>query len=140
MGKLFLLIIPTVFLFACGGSDESGEVSEADTSRTDYCDCNDLAFDQSYNTFYIDNPREGFTGLCESYHSNGQLHISKHFKQGKVHGEMITYYANGKVNEKMSFDMNLQTGDFYQYAEDGHLKFHARFERGRHIETFVSNL
>lgn len=112
----------------CGGANTQTDLPIA-------CDCDDLLFDQSYNNFYQEVPREGYTGSCEKYYGNGQLALLKHFTNGKVDGEMRSYYENGQLNEEKFFDMNFQQGDFRKYNEEGKLIFHARFERGNQIET-----
>lgn len=128
---LFALTFPLFLtLINCNGSstDENQEVSKA-------CDCDDLLFDQTYNNFYEEVPREGYTGKCEKYYANGQLALLKHFTKGKVDGEMRSYYENGQLNEEKFFAMNFQQGDFRKYNEQGKLVFHAKFERGNQIET-----
>lgn len=138
----FLILLFGLLMGACNGSGNNpdGTAENGDTSEVDYCDCNELAYDQAYNNFYLEKPRDGFTGLCESYFRGGkQLSLSKNFKDGKVHGEMITYYENGNIEEKKNFDMNFQSGDYYRYAEDGHLVFHVLYERGKQVKTLYSN-
>jgi len=132
----FLFFVPVSLFCACSGepadsSDMEGEVGEEVT----YCDCKELQFDQPYNNFYLEKPRDGFTGLCENLYSNGLPSLSKNFKKGKVHGKVISYYENGQIDEEKEFDMNFQVNDHFKYDESGNLIFHYRYERGKLIES-----
>ena len=134
-----LFILQLTLIFSCGGSNGSGGENENEEGNDlEVCDCNDLVFDQAYNNFYLEVPREGFTGKCETYYGNGNLAMSKHFKGGKVHGELIKYYENGEVKEKKEFDLSFQNGDHYIYSKTGELLFHARYERGKQKEIIFS--
>ena len=76
---MYKLLFATIILFvfaSCSGSTDSdnSETSEIDSN---YCDCNDLVFDDGYNHFYRFERREGFTGLCEEFFGNGQKKLEK---------------------------------------------------------------
>ena len=137
MASTSRLSLVGTFLFFFTGCNEATPEEEITTEEIEVtnCDCNDLAFDQRYNNFYLEKPRNGYTGSCEIYFGNGNLSTVKHFEKGKLHGEMITYHENGQVAERKSFDKNLQTGDYFIYTESGELVSHSKFERGRFVET-----
>jgi antitoxin component YwqK of YwqJK toxin-antitoxin module len=136
----FILVafIPIIFN-SCKGDENEPEIPISQEEVT-YCDCNELAFDLPYNNFYLEEPRNGFTGLCETYYGNGNLALSKNFKKGKVHGDFITYYESGTVHETKEFDVSFQSGDHFIYAEDGSLLHHSTYKWGKQIDIiFPSN-
>ena len=137
MHKLILLAPFFLFFAACSGSTEADgtETAEIDSN---YCDCNDLVFDDGYNHFYRFERREGFTGLCESFFGNKQKQLEKNFVDGKVHGKMITYHDNGQIHIEEEFDMNFQVGEKIIYTKSGQVKFHATYKRGKQLEVLVT--
>ena len=139
MKYLILLLMP-VLLIACGGeTDNTVEVDDHNPmSDTTYCDCKELIFDESYNNFYLVKAREGFTGFCEEFYSNGQVSLSKNFTNGKVDGEVKMYFEDGSIKEEKTFDMNFQTGDHFKYNIAGQITFHAKYNRGKQTEILIS--
>lgn len=133
MHHSFVIILFSIFIIACGEAENEPQDPIVEEEVT-YCDCNELAFDLPYNNFYLTEPREGFTGLCENYYGNGNLSLSKNFYKGKVHGDFITYFENGQVHESKEFDMSFQTGDHYIYTENGSLIYHAKYKWGKQTE------
>jgi antitoxin component YwqK of YwqJK toxin-antitoxin module len=136
MLKFILVVGLFGAMMACNNSEEANELAEDAGTN---CDCNDLQYDPGYNNFYMEKPRDGYTGKCETFHANGQLALTKNFKGGKVHGDMISYYENGQINEKKTFDKNFQTGEGLKYSEDGTLIFKARYDYGREMEIIIGN-
>ena len=132
----FLLLFP--LFVACNGT-ETPEDIVSNEKEVDYCDCNELAFDQPYNNFYLEEARKGFTGLCEIFYANGNLSLSKHFTKGKVDGEMNQYFEDGTLMEQKFFDMNFQTGDHFRYDQQGELIFHVVYDYGKQIKTIYVN-
>lgn len=119
-------------------STDSGEEGSIEEKVT-FCDCKELELDQMYNRYYYVDPKEGYTGTCESYYPNNQVKQRKHFVDGKIHGALETFFENGQLQDIKHFDMNLQSGDYKLYTEDGRLLIHAVFERGRHTETIFKD-
>ncbi|MFT5823639.1 MAG: hypothetical protein ACI8ZM_004901 [Crocinitomix sp.] len=140
MRQLSMFFFISFFMASCnsGTEDDSDEVVIDET--TNYCDCNDLAFDLPYNNFYLTVPREGFTGLCENFYSNGNVALSKNFYKGKVHGDFSTYYESGTIKETKEFDMSFQSGEHFMYAEDGTLRYHAKYKWGKQIEIIFQGI
>lgn len=138
---MYKLLIASLFaaLFAsCSGStDSSGELSEEIDSN--YCDCNDLVFDDGYNHFYRFERREGFSGLCEEFYGNDQKKLEKNFLDGKVNGKMISYHDNGQIHVEEQFDMNFQEGEKIIYTKSGKIKFHATYKRGKQVEVLETH-
>ena len=129
------LALVCLLMNSCNDAGNVADDTLESNETISYCDCNELVFDQSYNNFYLTEPRDGYTGSCEVFYPNGNVSLSKTFNKGKIHGNLIEYYENGDIREKKLFDMNFQTGDHYVYGEDGELVFHAIYKRGKLIET-----
>lgn len=133
MRYLFFSLCVSFLLVSCNGTDENPETPPIE-EVAHYCDCNELAFDLPYNNFYLTEPREGYTGLCETYYGNGNLSLSKNFEKGKVHGTFTTYYESGAIHETKEFDVSFQVGDHFIYAEDGTLLHHSIYKWGKQTE------
>lgn len=134
MKKTFILSCLFLIIAACSESEQK-TVATVDENGT--CDCNDLAYDQAYNNFYEDEPRDGYTGNCKEYYANGELKLDKNFKEGKVHGDFTTYHENGLVSSRKVFDGGFQTDEQVDYSETGQIVFHALYERGNQLEIIV---
>ncbi|NOQ73024.1 MAG: hypothetical protein GQ574_13525 [Crocinitomix sp.] len=134
MRLLSLFVFISLFMAACSGPEDDSDDIVVD-AEISYCDCKELAFDLPYNNFYLNEPRKGFTGLCENFYSNGELSLSKNFYKGKVHGDFTTYYESGNVQETKEFDMSFQSGDHFIYTEDGTLLYHAKYKWGKQTEV-----
>jgi antitoxin component YwqK of YwqJK toxin-antitoxin module len=134
MKLVFPLAILAIFISSCSGSTESSqeEIVEIDSN---YCDCNELTFDEPYNHFYRFERREPFTGLCEEFYTDSTLKMTKNFVEGKVHGKMITYHENGQVHEEQEFDMNFQEGERIKFTKSGQVMFHALYKRGKQVKV-----
>lgn len=133
--KYFIFFLPVLFLAACSGEVESTEEDTAEEIDSNYCDCRELTFDDRYNHFYRFERRDPFTGLCEEFHSNGELKLEKNFVEGKVHGKMTSYHENGQIYEDQEFDMNFQVGEKIMYTKSGQVMFHALYNRGKQVEV-----
>jgi len=139
VSMLHLLTLFSLFFlfFSCTAKQEDLK-SDKPIEEPTYCDCNQLVHDPSYNNFYLNKPKKGYTGMCELFFFDGSVQIRKEFKDGKVHGEMKTFYESGQLRSIKYFDMNLQTGNHFIYSEDNRLLFFAKYERGQELERIVS--
>lgn len=141
MKVLLSFSLLTIFILSsCNSSlEEETVISEEIDSPIDssYCLCDELVFDPSYNHYYRFKKREGFTGICESYYQNGQLKISKNLDDGKLEGEMLSYFESGQISEQMEFMSNFQTGYQTNFNEQGDTVYHALFKRGNLVEIFI---
>ena len=127
-----------VILASCSNDQtSSSEVDNKPIKEPELCDCNELGFDKDYNNFFWITPRNGYTGTCELYFPDGKIKLQKHFKGGKVHGKMTSYYQNGQIEDVKEFDTNFQVGEQKTYREDGILKYHALYERGNQTKILV---
>lgn len=140
MRKILLLFTTCCFWFgtSCKSeNDPSNQEGETEQIDSNYCHCDELIFDGSYNHYYRFKKREGFTGTCESFYPSGQLEVTKHFDDGKLEGEMIRYFESGQVAEKMEFMTNFQTGFQTNFNESGDTVYHAFFKRGNLMEVYI---
>ena len=48
---------------------------------------------------------------------NGLIH--RNYKSGKLHGEQLTFFPNGQLEEKVTWDQNDQHGPYALYHENG---------------------
>lgn len=136
--KIFALyFLPVFLLLSCGGGDS--DIAETEGTDSTYCDCNELSFDETYNNFYLEKPRDGFTGDCETFYPNGQVKLQKSFIKGKVDGKLISYYDNGQVEKVAEYEMNLQTGEQINYTPNGVIMFHALYKRGKQVEVIETH-
>jgi hypothetical protein len=134
MYKLLFSSLVLVFLTSCSGSTDSDDTETAEID-SNYCDCQELVFDDGYNHFYRFDRREGFTGLCEEFYRTEQKKLEKNFLDGKLNCKMISYHNNGQVNVEQQFDMNFQEGEKITYTITGKVMFHAIYKRGQQIEV-----
>lgn len=138
IGIVFLLFIG---LIGCADATnkKSEQIEKESVSLEDtLCDCKELIYDNGYNTYYMDKPKDGYTGVCQTYFKNGQVELRKNLLRGKTNGFVFTYYENGALKSLKEYDMNLQVGDHFAYSEDGRLIFFGKYNRGRLIQTIVS--
>ena len=148
--KTYLYVpVFTFLLIACGNGDktnseiiqddsENVELVELTEIDSNYCNCNELIFDEPYNHFFRFERREGFTGKCEDFHSNGEKKMEKNFVDGKLHGKFFLYYDNGQIEEEKEFDNNFQTGEQITYSKKGEVIFHALYKRGTQTKVLVT--
>ncbi len=127
-------------LTACAGDEKTPPASTDNDPEEEptICDCNELALDEGYNHFYFKDRTRGFNGDCFSIYPNGQHRVEKHFVDGKVDGQMRTFYENGQVKTEQTFEMNLQTGLKINYSKEGDTTYHAIYERGKLVEILIN--
>jgi hypothetical protein len=127
--SIFILAAITV---SCKGDPENrDQVDETVEIDSNYCNCNDLIFDDRYNHFYLFERRDGFTGKCEIPFPNGNIQIEKNFDDGKMQGKFIEFHENGRVWRERNYDKNFQDGDSFTYSKSGKLIAHALYKRGK---------
>lgn len=85
-------------------------------------------FDTIYVAFYVSNPPRSeyicdtgvCEGYCESYRSDGSLHIKGTFMEGQPVDTVYTYYSNGVIEER--FITNKKGWHMLSYYQNGQLK------------------
>jgi antitoxin component YwqK of YwqJK toxin-antitoxin module len=70
-------------------------------------------------------------GLSHGYHTNGQVQVTEHFREGVSHGLRTKWYLSGaKQSEASIADGQLQ-GAFQRWHENGQLAEQAEFSAGQ---------
>lgn len=64
------------------------------------------------------------------YAKDGVLRSTEHWKAGKLHGVMTTYYADGRVAESRMFNNGMAAGKAEQFHPDGKLRYQATYVNG----------
>ena len=83
---------------------------------------NDNGFKKNFRDYYI-------TGELQA--EGGYVSIDKYDDSKSVFtGEWCTYYKSGKTERKGFRNDGIDEGDFYEYYENGLVKFHANFNKG----------
>jgi len=72
-----------------------------------------------------------YTGEARSYYNNKNKKVFGTFKEGKFHGEFLTYYENGILRSKMKFIENKLDGTKYEYYSNGNKKIMENYNHGR---------
>ena len=130
--------IPTIIiLFSCLVSC----VNNLDTKEPlleSNCNCTDLILDELYNHFFLEDRTSPFTGTCYEYFKNGNISISKKFKEGKMEGEMIRYNTNGSIKSIMNFQQNKINGQAIIYDSYGKDSTIQHYKNGKQVINNVN--
>ena len=69
--------------------------------------------------YYEKETNEPFTGVLKNFFPSGKLSVLDNFKDGKQHGEYISYHQNGKILMKGKFKEGKQHGEWSEYHKNG---------------------
>ena len=75
---------------------------------------NDITYDQNTN--------EPITGIVEEFYENGQLHVRRHYKEGKRDGVHEEFHVNGQLSVSGNFKHGKKDGIFEYVGENGLLR------------------
>ncbi len=73
------------------------------------------------DTFCYDNQNKLANGISYTYHNNGNVAVTKNYKNGKLDGEIFQYYENGSL-ENVSIYANGNFIESNEYSENGVIK------------------
>lgn len=92
---------------------------------------------ESMQQYWVHPPAE-FTGRWTTYYVNGQKGHDIDYRNGKYHGEHISYYPNGRpiVIQHYSEDLGAHGEDTGYYAS-GKLSYRGRYFRGKRIGPWI---
>lgn len=135
MRKLLALSLPLLILSCTSSNEESPSPAIQDEEPT-VCNCDDLQIDTKYNWFYLSDRKKPFNGTCFTYTTDSVKILERSYNTGKVHGKVLEWFPNGQPKITMEFDMNMQTGEMKQWAEDGELEYHALYDHGK-MDTLI---
>lgn len=130
MNRFYKIVMILMLFFVLSGC--------ADNHSSDVCECSDLQLDVDYNHFFLNDRTVGYTGKCEQKDKTGVLMFEKNFTKGKMEGEMIIYYPNGKIKSIKHYKKNVQHGMQYDFSEYGDTIIKASFDRGEQDSLYYS--
>ncbi|MCI2228445.1 hypothetical protein MC378_04640 [Polaribacter sp. MSW13] len=91
-------------------------------------------FDKDKNVraigYYINKKKDG---KWKFYSENGLLILFENYKGGKLVGDRVSYFSNGKPKESSFYINGLQAGEVKAYHENGQLYTEARYVNGVHV-------
>ncbi len=76
---------------------------------------------------YVNDTRDG---IWFSYYSNGNVYFKGSFNQGIADGKHLFYFENGKVYEEQFFSSGYPVDTWRKYDEDGFLKITVQYRAG----------
>ncbi len=130
--KRMLYLTGFVILCACTSPEPSSDSTDVvPIPEPTECNCADLQLDAKYNWYYLNDRKKPFDGVCTKFAPNGTKIVERHYTTGKVHGPVQEWFPDGTPKRSLEFDMNLQTGEMKEWAQDGELEYHALYNRGK---------
>jgi len=81
--------------------------------------------------YYEKETNEPFTGVLKNFFPSGKLSVLDNFKDGKQHGEYISYHQNGKILMKGKFKEGKQHGEWSEYHKNGELYWKLKYIDGK---------
>ena len=79
---------------------------------------------------------EPVTGIIEDFYANGQMEQQVTYRDGQMHGSSLSYHPNGQLSFRAEFSENQQVGDSEYYEDDGFLKAKYLYVDDLQITTF----
>ena len=83
------------------------------------------------NTFFKKKTNKPFTGILKNFYPDGQVSLIDNFKDGKQHGEYVSYHPNGKILLKGKFKDGKKDGLWSYYDEEGNFIGTLEYEDGK---------
>ena len=123
MNNFWLMCFALLLLNSCG-TDDAANVEEK------FCDCEMLTLDNLQNHFYLDDPKEPYTGICKTFYSNGQIKQERQLVKGKNNGYFKNYSISGVLLEEGGFLDNRHHGRFKYYDDQGKLTLEIEYANG----------
>ena len=69
--------------------------------------------------FFLDKILSQKTGAFKYYYPNGRLSSTAEYKNDTLHGNLKSYYITGKISKSANYNMNVPTGEWIWYNDDG---------------------
>jgi len=67
------------------------------------------------------------------FYEDGTLKTYESYKEGRLHGEALLYWPNGKMKRKVCFFFGIRHGSDQMWSEEGRLVDEGSYEEGRPI-------
>lgn len=77
-----------------------------------------------------DDSKSVFDGDNKVYYKSGKLHISAHYSNGVLNGDIIEYYPNGNYKSTFKAVNGHYDGYYYSYSEDNRLVYATLYKEG----------
>ena len=102
------------------------------TSIAQNATCASLSFDAEKEIIVQDGI--AFTGVCENFHSTGELEETRSFENGVLHGPNKKYHKNGTVLKEGSYNKGIVDGVWKTYDSQGKLLSEKTFNNGEAVK------
>jgi len=92
---------------------------------------------------YRINSTEPFSGKIVSRYSLGdsnklgQIKEQYQVKDGKAHGERLTYHTNGQLKRNATYEDGVKNGPFVSYHGNGQIEWKGDYEDGKKDDTWA---
>ncbi len=115
--KIYIIILSIVLSIAgCSSKKEQS----AGTTEFIYVNSDDTKLNTKARLIYYDSLL--FSGRITELKGNDTMSYSE-YKAGKLNGQQVTYFSNGKVNEERYHKNGFKTGEHKGWWENGNLRF-----------------
>ncbi|MDA9809700.1 hypothetical protein N9C59_05200 [Flavobacteriales bacterium] len=125
--RYLILISAILWTIAC---NETADKASITIKNEAYCNCNDLIYDELYNHFYIDERNKPYTGICYERYESKKIKLTKEFKEGKLHGNMIRFKEDSTKISLVEFENNFIHGKAIFYDSMGNDSVVQTYKRG----------
>ncbi|MGV6831571.1 MAG: toxin-antitoxin system YwqK family antitoxin [bacterium] len=88
----------------------------------------ELVLKQLEGKWYCDD--KAYSGVAVTYHSNGALHSSITYSNGKKHGEYQKWYPDGILQKEAFYQENKLNGFVYTWWSNGQLNSESHYKKG----------
>ncbi len=120
--KIYFIIL-SIILFLAGCSSKKEQ--SAGTTEFVYVNSIDTKLNTKDRLIYYNSLL--FTGRITELNGNDTMGYSE-YKAGKLNGNQVTYFSNGKVNEERYYENGFKTGEHKGWWENGNLRFIYHFK------------
>ena len=86
-----------------------------------------------FSLFLFQNCQRNKLGLEVKYYDNGNIEYIKNYDYQKLQGEAVWFFANGRLKQKIIFEMWLENGHAYYFYESGALESHRYWRNGKMV-------
>jgi antitoxin component YwqK of YwqJK toxin-antitoxin module len=130
MKTTFINIIPLVCLFlsSCVGNSGSAEEEAKKDSLSLVKQRESIDSMKRRNPLLIMPPDSEYTGSYVDKYGNGITKFTGFFRQGKRHGQWMSFYPNGEAWSEMHYDKGLRHGPNIAYFENGRKRYEGNYK------------
>lgn len=130
MRRIVLTLILTVLMLGCGNRN----INEGNVSGTDIGDLQLID-----DILYEYGNEKPYTGKVITRNEEGKILVIETSKDGKIEGEVRTYYVTGKLKEEYSIKNGKIEGPYIWYSKDDTVRIDATYRNNeKENESAVS--